>query len=67
MEPYDTTFLSFGGSEPFSGARGRMVRIEDGSVDGRRGSPSEVFSQEINDAHKKSNRNGSGYVLILHA
>ncbi|WKY12536.1 hypothetical protein Q1695_003821 [Nippostrongylus brasiliensis] len=31
----------------------QMVRVEDSNGDGRRGSPSEVFSQEINDAHKK--------------
>ncbi|EYC44183.1 hypothetical protein Y032_0469g2023 [Ancylostoma ceylanicum] len=30
-----------------------MVRIEDSNSTERRGSPSEVFSQEINDAHRK--------------
>ncbi|KAK5965610.1 hypothetical protein GCK32_021655 [Trichostrongylus colubriformis] len=33
-----------------------MVRVGDGSAEGRRGSPSEVFSQEINDAHRKGRK-----------
>ncbi|KAK6757166.1 hypothetical protein RB195_015158 [Necator americanus] len=43
-----------------------MVRVEDSSSDGRRGSPSEVFSQEINDAHRKrSNQSGLNRTVAI--
>uniref|UniRef100_A0A1I7X5J6 Uncharacterized protein n=1 Tax=Heterorhabditis bacteriophora TaxID=37862 RepID=A0A1I7X5J6_HETBA len=40
-----------------------MVRVGDETMNGRRGSPSEVFSQEINDKHRNRTKH-DGYDLF---